>query len=222
MPVRATVVPGQVFGKLTVLSDAGRNKHSNTIVLVQCECGAKKVMLYCPIFRGKHKTCGCSRFKHGHAPLGKPTREYRTYLQMIGRCYNPKNKNYHRYGGRGIWVCNEWKDSFLRFLKDMGPKPKGMTLDRINNDGEYSKKNCRWATPRTQCNNRRSNRYIKFRGKTKTLMEWARKFDLATNTLRFRIVKGWATHDAFTRPVGITSSPARRKPHTQNGHTKTH
>lgn len=98
---------------------------------------------------------------------------YQCWQDMRQRCYNPNCKKYRIYGARGIKVCDRWLESYKNFLEDMGEKPEGYTLDRIDNDGEYSPGNCRWATPKEQGLNRRTNHLITFNGKTQTITEWA-------------------------------------------------
>ena len=120
---------------------------------------------------------------------------------MINRCTKPTNPNFIHYGGRGITVCDEWKTSFDTFYTDMGDKPKGKTLDRINNNGPYSKENCRWISQKLQCNNTRQNALVTYLGKTQTISQWAETFGIHVNTLRYRIKK-WPTIDAaFETPV---------------------
>ena len=93
--------------------------------------------------------------KHGHASHERGTPTYYTWQQAKGRCYNPNNISYSYYGGRGITVCDEWREDFRNFLRDMGEKPSGTSIDRINNDGPYAPGNCRWATPAEQNANKR-------------------------------------------------------------------
>ena len=131
------------------------------------------------------------------------TYAYNTWAQMKQRCYNPHNKMYKRYGGLGIKVCSLWFNSFLEFYKAMGERPSILySLDRIDNQGDYKPNNCRWATPKEQCNNRRSNRVIKYKGQEKTMGQWAHKYGIEKTTLRHRIVnRGWSIERALTEPV---------------------
>ncbi len=118
---------------------------------------------------------------------------------MKRRCYRKNYVDYHRYGGRGIEVCDEWKNSFLAFYKDMGERPKGKTLDRINNDKGYSQENCKWSTPREQANNRRNNRFLTHKGKTLTVAQWARKLGVKDGILRYRLRKNWAIEEVLKK-----------------------
>jgi hypothetical protein len=103
----------------------------------------------------------------------------------------------HRYKGRGIKVCERWQNSFMAFYSDMGDCPEGMSLDRIDNDGDYTPENCRWATAPTQNNNRSSNRIITFNGESKTIAEWARVSGIDPRTIWKRLYRGWAVEDAI-------------------------
>lgn len=125
------------------------------------------------------------------------------YIAMMQRCYNQKNPWYHRYGGRGITVCDEWRDSPYKFVMDMGDQPKGMSLDRINNDLGYSKENCKWATAKEQSNNKSNNRMITFAGETKNLRAWSldSRCKVPYSNLNGRLQYGWDFEKAMTQPV---------------------
>lgn len=134
--------------------------------------------------------------------------EYRVWIGMNVRCHSPKCKGFARYGGRGIYVCQEWRsrgikksrEQFLRFLKDMGRRPSpGHTLDRIDNNGPYSSGNCRWATFAEQLRNRRTNRQLTFCGETLCLVEWAERYGINPYTLHGRLRRGWSLEDALTK-----------------------
>jgi hypothetical protein len=121
---------------------------------------------------------------------------------MIRRCTNPDSTGYARYGGRGITVCDRWRESFANFLADMGPKPTPRhTIDRINNDGNYEPGNCRWATGKEQCRNTRRNRYIEHDGRRMTQVEWCEETGMIKATLCCRLKSGWSVAAALTTPV---------------------
>lgn len=136
---------------------------------------------------------------------------YRAWSAMHTRCNNKNTPYYHYYGGRGIEVCERWEgpDGFANFLSDMGKKPKKHTLDRIDNDGNYSQSNCRWATMLVQNRNRRGLWRITYRGETLLLTEWAARFNMEIPTLRYRLETGWDFEKAVTKEVrkhGATTS----------------
>jgi len=129
------------------------------------------------------------------------TREYKSWAQMMQRCYNPKHPNYHNYGGRGITVAQRWH-TFFQFLADMGKRPAGTTIDRYpNNDGNYEPSNCRWATDIQQHRNRRDNVWITHNGETLTQAEWAQRCGIDNCTLASRLKRGWTVEDAVTIPA---------------------
>lgn len=120
----------------------------------RCDCGREKVVSVGHFNTGNYKSCGCHVSRHGHAGAGKRSREYVSYHNMLRRCHDPSNKRYADYGGKGVVVCERWKESFQNFLEDMGKCPEGMQIDRINNTSGYSPDNCRWATPKKNMANR--------------------------------------------------------------------
>jgi hypothetical protein len=134
---------------------------------------------------------------------------FSAWNQMIARCYDPEHPKYPIYGGRGIRVCDRWICRRL-FMDDMGPRPEGMSLDRIDVNGDYSPDNCRWATYETQAQNRRDNRNITFEGKTKCLTEWERITGIKRKTLAKRLDSGWSVETALTAPVSKSHKPAER------------
>ena len=132
-----------------------------------------------------------STITHGHARVNKHTSIYYTWVALRQRCNNPNNKQYNNYGGRGIKVCERW-NSFENFLEDMGDRPKGLVIDRIDNEGDYTPNNCHWTTYKMSANNqrtRKNSRFITAHGKTQTIAEWAREIGVSYATIHLRLTK---------------------------------
>lgn len=146
--------------------------------------------------------------------------EFRAWWDMKDRCSNPDNKFYHRYGGRGIRVSKRWSHSFREFLIDMGPRLSAKhSLDRINNNGHYRKKNCRWATSTQQNQNYARNKLYAFQGETLCVTEWARRFNLEPACVYTRLKRGWSIEEALTfQPWGLRKGSTRMA--TINGKTQ--
>lgn len=141
------------------------------------------------------------RYRHGHKKAAGASPEYIVWRAMVARCTNDKNPNYVRYGARGIRVCERWRNDFMVFLEDMGRRPAGLSLERRDNDGDYTPENCVWATASEQANNRRSSRLISFAGKTMTLAQWSRATGIGVSSIHFRLKKGWPVDRALSTPV---------------------
>lgn len=128
-------------------------------------------------------------------------RVYRIWASMIQRCVNPNSSGFHRYGGRGVRVCERWRNSFLAFEADMGPRPTpSHSVDRIDNDGDYEPSNCRWASVREQSSNKSTNKLLTYRGRTMSVTEWASELGVSRDLIQRRLRLGWSVADAFERP----------------------
>lgn len=185
---------GKRFGRLEVIGfhDTGSRK---TYYVCQCDCGNVKVIRADALVGGMTKSCGCLKKEqdkinltanHSHKMSG--TRLYEIWQGMKSRCYKKHDARYGRYGGRGVIVCEEWKNDFKAFYDwaiSNGYSDK-LTIDRIDNNGNYEPKNCRWATMKEQCNNRNSNINITIGNTTKNLMQWCETFNVDYKTVYAR------------------------------------
>lgn len=210
-PKYPPVVEGATYGRLTVISAVPRQGREMQRWLCHCSCGKQSTPQGVALKNGTTKSCGCLRAEravetqhvHGHAArdgLQSPT--YKTWSSMIQRCTNPTAKRYEHYGGRGIQVCQRWRDSFEAFLTDMGERPpgRGYSIDRVDNDGHYEASNCRWATRDQQANNTSRCRYFMFNGTRMTLKQVACAAGVKYETLRHRLNRGRSLDSALYAP----------------------
>lgn len=170
-----------------------------------CDCGGRKRVFGGDLKRRMSKSCGClskeSRTERmtTHGMARHPA--YRSWINAKGRCENPENDNYPIYGGRGIEMCRRWSESFDAFWEDMGETwQSGLSIDRIDANGNYEADNCRWATPLEQANNRRTNMIIDTPKGPMNVTQAAAAFGMNRNALAGRIRAGWPTEELFTQP----------------------
>ncbi len=190
---------GRQFGLLTVKSfklDASRQAIFKCI----CACGRTSIQRGTNITRVK--SCGCRQHPGRHGLADTP--EYKVWVQMIQRCTNPNAPKYKNHGGRGIGVAAQWRD-FAVFIADVGRRPSNgrMTLERINNDGNYEPGNVEWRSYAAQNRNRRGNFNITHAGKTMCLTDWAKRGVVSITTLRKRILNGWSMKRALSTPASM-------------------
>lgn len=206
---------GKLFNKFVVINQVNNDKNGNIQWLCLCDCGKEKIILGSNLKSGDIQSCGCLRrekttqrfTRHKHSQLGKISKTYKSWACMIQRCTNPNNHAYSDYGGRGIKVCQRWL-KFENFLEDIGELPTNKhSIDRINNNGNYCKSNCRWVTQKQQTRNTRRNRLISYNGKVQCLCDWAKEIGINPKTLQARIFRyNWSIKRAL-----ITSAQKREK-----------
>jgi hypothetical protein len=227
---------GKVFGRMTVLSREKGAAGGKTAYLCRCECGVCKTVLGRYLQTGQTVSCGCfgreraaarcrARARHGDTGAA----EYEAWLSMRDRCERASHPAYARYGGRGIRVCARWGD-YACFLEDMGRRPSAKhSLDRINNDGNYScgrcgecreggqTLNCRWATSRQQNRNRSDNRTLTHGGESLTVAEWVERSGLNNVTFRARLRAGWPLEKILATPPDVSRRPPQARRYLTHG-----
>lgn len=188
------------FGRLTAIGiDYGRGGRK-TYWTCQCDCGNVKSVRSDSLLDGSIRSCGCLKREQDEKNLShethnlSKTRLYEIWSGIKARCFNKNNARWNRYGGRGITVCKEWNDDFKAFYDwaNAYGYRNNLTIDRIDNDGDYSPENCRWVDNRTQCRNRSSNINIKIGNSTRTLTEWCEIFNLDYQSVRARYKRSGA------------------------------
>lgn len=195
---------GERFGRLRVIQRDGCNKHGQVKWWCRCDCGTEKHVLGMCLTRGETQSCGClhrestARINASHGMASAPI--YRLWRSMMDRCYLPTNHAYARYGGRGIHVCPQWHE-FTKFYEDMGDRPDGKSLERIDNNSDYEPNNVVWADAKTQANNRRSNVVLEHAGKNQTMQQWCDELGLRIGTVWARLNRGWNVDRALTQEV---------------------
>lgn len=209
---------GKKFGRLTVLERVGSNKHRISLWKCICDCGNETIVNATHLRNGKTKSCGClqkDKVRENHLKHNQSySKLYANWCNMRYRCNVPTNLNYYKYGARGISVCKEWdntENGFHNFYEwsiangyKETPNDKGrnsLSIDRIDNDGDYCPENCRWVNATTQQNNMRRNHLITYNGKTQSIAEWAREFNIPYNVFNTRINHNWSIERAITQPI---------------------
>ncbi len=197
MAIRKLITAGERFGRLTILEEADPNqKTGQRRAYARCDCGTISDYNMAQMRSGHTSSCGCynkeRKIRHGHAR----STTYQSWVSMKTRC--TPGHGHTNYISRGITVCKKWIDSFDAFLNDMGERPKGTTIDRIDNSKGYAKDNCRWATASQQANNRRNSHTATAFGRTQTLMEWSKETGIPFQTIRHRKLRGWTDEKAVS------------------------
>lgn len=203
-------ITGQKFGRLTVIEMAGRSKSGRVLWRCKCDCGNEKIVKGVELRKGCVCSCGClhkdvmakvnrqTKTTHG----GVHSRLYSIWRGMKKRCYCENSEAYHNYGGRGIKVCDEWKESFENFMKwamQSGYDAK-LTIDRIDVNGDYTPQNCKWSTTREQQLNKRNNHLLTMNGVTHPISKWAEITGISKNVLLDRTKRGWDDEKTLTTP----------------------
>ncbi len=195
---------GGVYGKLTVIKLGSRKSHRGSLYwLCKCECGTIKEIRGDGLVSKNVISCGCSKvsgmslrfFRHGKIK----TNAYRSWREMNARCFNEKEEQYKDYGGRGITVCDRWKgaEGFCNFYADMGDRQNHLSLERIDNNGNYEPSNCKWATRKEQQRNRRNNVWLEVFGERKILKDWAIDLNVNTQTIRYHLNKNISMEEIY-------------------------
>lgn len=190
----------EVYGYLTVCAYVGRNGSGQPLWRCTCICGRHTTVASCNLLSNHTQSCGCMQKvgKQTHGMSRHPL--YSVWSGMLARCYRTDNTHYQYYGGRGITVCARWHDVRL-FIQDMSPRPRGASIERKDNNRGYSRRNCFWATTKTQANNKTTTVRLTYAGETKPVTAWAEELGISAETLRARKRLGWTDEETLTIPM---------------------
>lgn len=195
---------GNRYNMLVVLNRVENSRNGQSRWECICDCGEKTIVSASNLKLGAVKSCGCLIHQPHNTHHLSNTRLYNIWFKMKQRCYDKRNNAYRDYGGRGITICDEWKDDFECFYSWSMENgyDENLSIDRIDNDKGYSPQNCRWANPKEQANNRRNCVVITFKGKTMNLSQWCKELNLPYKTIHSRIYKkGWSYEKALSIPI---------------------
>lgn len=199
--MRKIDLTGMRFSRLLVLGEGGRSRTGVIMWDCLCDCGARRSVFGAALRSGNTKSCGCKKSEDTHRrniTHGMSRSDlYAVWCSMKARCHRPSDADFHLYGGRGISVCDRWKNSFTAFVSDMGPRPDGFSVERIDNQKGYSPGNCKWASSKEQSANRRVTRYLTFGGVSRPLLEWAALLGIKPCTIYQRLHGGASDEDAL-------------------------
>lgn len=212
---RTKDLTGKKFGKLKVIAFSGYHQdfEGNTVSktarwVCRCDCGTVKIVRARVLLNGHSRSCGCYKTSLLEAGMYRTHGmshdiKYRRYRNMLDRCHNSNHRDYKYYGGRGIKVCARWKGKagLEHYLNDMGERPEGKALGRKNINGGYNPDNCRWVTPKEQCNNKRNNITVEYNGKKQSLSQWADQTGILRSVLYGRLKMGWSAKKTLTSSV---------------------
>ena len=206
MKANSKNIIGNRYGYWTVLSYSHSLGNGRTYYNCKCDCGTTKPVLRLSLVNGSSLSCGCYHRQTATTHGGTHEKLYHVWRNMRDRCTREKHRSYALYGGRGITVCDEWNNkqsgysAFRQWSCENGYK-EGLTIDRIENDKEYSPTNCRWATRKQQANNTHNNRVITYNGLTKTLSEWGTFTGLGWARIQQRLDDDWSIESALFTPI---------------------
>lgn len=210
----------QRFGRLVAITATEKRVNSNVIWHCVCDCGKAAFSQATHLLSGRRVSCGCAKIagtqirkkqpRHGHCIESKSTPTYRTWSGMQSRCFNKNVPGYKHYGGRGIIVCKRWQ-TFENFLHDMGEKPAGLSIDRIDVNGNYEPANCRWATNKEQSQNKRNTRLVLNNGVFVMASDISKSLGGERHLVGERLAAGWNHKDATTKPLMTKSQIAAQR-----------
>ena len=200
-------IKGERFKHLIAIEELPeRTKDGKIVYLCKCDCGNNRKVKATELRNGKVTSCGCvhgnKRYNNFSMENPDDKRLYRIWKDMLRRCEDQRREDYTRYGARGVKVCIEWQDfnKFLEWSRNNGYS-NGLSIDRVDTDGNYEPSNCRWTDNKTQANNKRNNHILTYLGKTQSMAAWASEMDISYSALRARLRRGWSTEKALTMPI---------------------